>query len=187
MTTLLITHLVIAATAALLGYAAGYEAGRVAQTHHLHPGDEGLDPAYSHAARTSHHRSPPPMSTPTPRPRSWTPDRAAIAYLIGSLALILAAWTAYAGQAQQREDQACLATFANQLADVIDARSATPAVAAREAAEVTVFAEAAKTIRGSSRGDLAGALAEYEVATRALQQERANNPYPDPPREVCGN
>jgi hypothetical protein len=79
----------------------------------------------------------------------------------------------------------CLNKFANDMADALDAR--TEASAPRDKAEAKVFRvvyDQYKTGK-ASRAEFEKALAAYVAADDNLTRERAKNPIPDPPREVC--
>lgn len=101
-----------------------------------------------------------------------------------SLALILSGVAGYIGQHLAGRQQTCLTFYANELADALEARN--KAVGPREEAQAEVFRVVFQLQQGrGTREDFERALRAYVVADDKLTKERAANPYPAPPREVC--
>lgn len=83
-----------------------------------------------------------------------------------------------------RRDQNCLSEYANDLADALEPRQR--AAETRDQRELEVFAATSRLLEQEGDADeLRKALNAYLRADRELIEQRAANPYPDPPREVC--
>lgn len=106
-----------------------------------------------------------------------------VAYLlVGLLAFGTGIFVGF--QTLQRE-YSCVNDYANDLADSLEPRQAASELLQRR--QAAVFKKTAQLIDGRDPGgrQLAGALDRYQAARDALEDERVDNPYPQPPREVC--
>jgi hypothetical protein len=111
-------------------------------------------------------------------------DFTVIAYLLASVALVVAGFTAYQGQAQDRARLACFNAYANQNAAAINARAL--ATERRENATTDVFQTTYQLIqRKATPAELRHALLRYVHADAHLNDARRKHPYPEPPAEVC--
>lgn len=132
-----------------------------------------------------HHRERPMPSTDTPKPKRR--NRFTWMHGIGLVVLALTIFSAIQAQRQSdanKRQAKCLATYANAIADAIDARSK----AALEVQKATV--EMWRTIFGQPQTDAGRAESKrvFESWLRAQEasiQTQQTNPYPAPPREVC--
>lgn len=171
MSELLLTHLALAALTAALGYLAGYRAARHAREDTpMTPVDPVDDPEDA--------------QVPVRRPRRYVVDRTAAGYVVGALALILAALTAFQQADADRDRTRCLNTYANTLADALDAR--TEATDRRVLALDDVLTVTGELLAGrASQLQLQTALNRYNAAAAELIEQRERNPYPPAPRAVC--
>lgn len=111
-------------------------------------------------------------------------DFTVIAYLLAAVALVVAGFTAYQGQAQDRARLACFNAYANQNAAAINAR--TDATERRETATTAVFQITYELIqRKATPAELRAALLRYVRADEHLSDARRRHPYPEPPAKVC--
>lgn len=121
---------------------------------------------------------------PVPKPSEHVTLLGVVALVCG---LILFGLGIRVGYQLLDEQVDCFDTYASQLDDAQDARQA--AIEKRDQRELEVFAATSRLLSqpgGAGDGDdLRKALNAYLRADAELTTERAENPYPEAPREVC--
>lgn len=168
----LLTYVVLPAACLLIGYVSGYEAASIAS--HVQPLEE-----------------PEVTTAPVTRRRRRGLDGGVILYVIAALALLVAGFTAYQGQADKRANDGrqqaqirCLNDYANSVADALQAR--TVANEQREKALDRVLTAAFRASQQKAKpADIVSALKLYQENKLHLAAEREAHPYPEPPRAVC--
>lgn len=106
-----------------------------------------------------------------------------IAYLI--IGLLAFGTGVYVGFVALRSEYSCVNDYANNLADSLEPRQSASETLQRRQADVFEATAALLDGQDPDGAELAAALDEYESARADLEDERAANPYPQPPREVC--
>lgn len=134
------------------------------------------------AAPREIHMAPPPEVSKTKRR-----FRPTLVHLIGLVVIALTVTSALQSWSQSRANERltqCLVTYANAIADAIDARSKASAEAQKATVEMwrTVFGQP-QTEEG--RAAARRVFAEYLTKQEASIQTQQANPYPAAPRDVC--
>jgi hypothetical protein len=124
--------------------------------------------------------------------RLMRPFQATLAWVVVGIAAVTAlngflVSSDQAGLREKHEEfQKCVTKVVNQLSDALDARSAPQ----REATEyldlfMGAVAEAFRNPQPDSRTKIQTATENYIEAREKANRARQQNPYPDPPRDVC--
>ncbi len=124
-------------------------------------------------------------SAPQTKRRPW--KRVTSNGVIGFLLVALGAATAVQSYAQSEATARlteCQTAYANGFADALDARS-TATAEAQDALDELLTTVASLTPTPESRQRFADALGEYLSKRAAAKQAQKDNPYPEPPRDVC--
>lgn len=149
--------------------------------------ETAVDHVHDHQLEAPMPTAPPPTPAPQPRHRSLdTVTVRVVVLLVCSLVSLLVG--VRVGYQSFDEPATCLTDYANELADSQEPRQRAAEV--RDQRELEVFAATSRLLnaRGAGQDDaeaLRKALNAYLRASRQLDQERAANPYPEAPREVC--
>lgn len=120
--------------------------------------------------------------------------KATVTHVLGVVVFILAVGTVvqgYVHNQQTKKIAECTRGYSNGFADALDARSEAQ-VAEREALVAwmrTLDELMTKAPMGSdpaaARQRFAAATSEYLKKQAELRQKQQDNPYPDPPRDIC--